>query len=107
MDFYQAGVQLFLDFVRYMFSVNLYSYYIRFNEIFNKFVELLIYVFLIMLEFKKNILTKVSFDLELFEKELRKAIRWINPTEVTELRDWCYNQFDENFNPILNKVFAF
>ena len=58
-----------------------------------------------MLEFKKNILTKVSFDLELFEKELRKAIRWVNPSEVHELREWCYSQFDDKFGPILNRVF--
>ena len=59
-----------------------------------------------MLEFKKSILTKVSFDLELFEKELRKAVRWIGPSEIIELRDWCYNQFDENFSPIFNRVFS-
>ncbi len=59
-----------------------------------------------MLEFKKSILTKVSFDPELFEKELRKAVRWVQPAEITELEDWCYKQFDETFKPILNKVFT-
>ena len=58
-----------------------------------------------MLEFKKNILTKVSFDFHLFEKELRKAIRWVSPSEVAELKSWCYQQFDEQYQPIFLKVF--
>ena len=58
-----------------------------------------------MLEFKKKILTKVSFDFELFEKELRKAIRWVTPTEVAELKAWCYQQFGEQYQAIFAKVF--
>lgn len=61
--------------------------------------------FYIMLEFKKKILTKVSFDLTLFEKELRKAIKWVTPSEVAELKAWCYQQFDDQFKAIFIRVF--
>ena len=58
-----------------------------------------------MLEFKKEILTKVSFDLVLFEKELRKAVKWVSPTEVKELRSWCYRKFGQRYTFIFEKVF--
>jgi hypothetical protein len=46
-----------------------------------------------MLEFKKSILMKVSFDLELFEKELRKAIRRLRMDELVQLKSWCLDTF--------------
>ena len=58
-----------------------------------------------MLEFKKNILQKVSFDLGLFEKELKKAVSWVQPQEVSELKSWCYEEFDETYKPIFDRVF--
>lgn len=58
-----------------------------------------------MLEFKKNILMKVSFNHELFEKELRKAISWVSPTEIAELKAWCYDSFDDQFKVIFIRVF--
>ena len=46
-----------------------------------------------MLEYVKTILLKVSFDKILFEKELRKGFRMLVPTELAELKAWCYQQF--------------
>ena len=46
-----------------------------------------------MLEYVKVILQKVSFDLRLFEKELRKSISYLKPMEIDTLREWCYNTF--------------
>ena len=34
-----------------------------------------------MIELTKKILTKVSFDAKLFQKELNKALKWINDAE--------------------------
>jgi hypothetical protein len=39
-----------------------------------------------MLRYAKEILTKVSFDAQLFEKELRKAIKMLVNEELLELR---------------------
>lgn len=43
-----------------------------------------------MLEFTKTILKKVSFNAELFCKELEKAMRRLLPHELEELKLWLY-----------------
>lgn len=58
-----------------------------------------------MLEYFKTILSKVSFDKRLFEKELRKAIRSLVPDEVYQLKEWCYQKFGQQYQPILAKCF--
>jgi hypothetical protein len=58
-----------------------------------------------MLEYAKQILTKVSFDAQLFEKELKKSLRWLLPVEITELRKWCYAKFGHIYNTLLNRCF--
>ncbi len=59
-----------------------------------------------MLEYFKTILHKVSFDVSLFEKELKKAIRSLVPDEVTKLKDWCYREFGHLHQSILNQCFT-
>ena len=59
-----------------------------------------------MLEYFKTILSKVSFDKRLFEKELRKAIKALVENEVTLLREWCYQNFGQQYRPILNQCFV-
>lgn len=46
-----------------------------------------------MLEYSKEILEKVSFDSELFQKELKKALKILSPDEVRELMRWCKMHF--------------
>lgn len=58
-----------------------------------------------MLEYVKTILLKVSFDGTLFEKELRKALRTLVPTEAGQLKAWCYQQFSSIYRRVLNRVF--
>lgn len=41
-----------------------------------------------MLDYSKTILQKVSFDAKLFMKELRKAVSWLLPNEIEELKLW-------------------
>ncbi|WP_396637449.1 hypothetical protein [Maribacter sp. R77961] len=41
-----------------------------------------------MLEYSKTVLKKVSFDVKLFCKELRKAVDLLLPEEVKELKVW-------------------
>lgn len=59
-----------------------------------------------MLTYVKTVLSKVSFDALLFEKELRKAIRMLIVEEVQELRNWCYNRFGGEYEAILNRCFV-
>ncbi|MEP2771100.1 MAG: hypothetical protein ABJH05_03060 [Fulvivirga sp.] len=59
-----------------------------------------------MLEYVKTILTKVSFDAKLFEKELRKALKNLIEAEIEELRKWCYAKFASKYEPVLERCFS-
>ena len=59
-----------------------------------------------MLNYVKTVLTKVSFDSKLFEKELRKAIEVLIGAELQELKQWCYNLFGKEHKAILNRCFV-
>ncbi|WP_343853920.1 hypothetical protein [Algoriphagus jejuensis] len=59
-----------------------------------------------MLEYVKTILLKVSFSTYLFERELKKGIRYLVPAELEEFRDWCYASFGLSHRPILNRYFV-
>jgi hypothetical protein len=58
-----------------------------------------------MLELSKQILQKVSFDRELFKKELRKSISWINPNERSDLKEWCLATFGMVYKDLILDVF--
>ena len=59
-----------------------------------------------MVELSKKILMKVSFDAQLFQKELAKALQWINDQEeIKLLRKWCQQEFGKKYPLILQKAF--
>jgi hypothetical protein len=58
-----------------------------------------------MLNYVKTVLTRVSFDARLFEKELRKAIKVLVAEEIVELKNWCYANFGSH-QAILNRCFV-
>jgi hypothetical protein len=59
-----------------------------------------------MLNYVKKVLTKVSFDARLFEKELRKAIKMLVADELRDLKQWCYTRFGNQYEVILNRCFV-
>jgi hypothetical protein len=60
-----------------------------------------------MLNYCKKILTKVSFDRELFEKELRKSVRsLVLYDEVVALRKWCLRRFSQSYKQVIERVFS-
>ena len=59
-----------------------------------------------MLDYMKIILLKVSFNRALFEKELRKTLKMLVPTEVPDFRSWCYQQFARIYRRVLKRVFG-
>jgi hypothetical protein len=59
-----------------------------------------------MLNYVKLILSKVSFDRSLFEKELKKAIVMLIPIEVLELKQWCVENFGHIYSLIINRCFV-
>ena len=54
-----------------------------------------------MLEFSKKILKKVSFDKNLFRKELSKSIKWLSKKEILTLKIWALTTFAQYKNTIL------
>ena len=59
-----------------------------------------------MLEYVKIILQKVSFDSELFEKELRKALSELGKEELGKLYVWCMDFFGDKYPDIIQRLFA-
>ena len=59
-----------------------------------------------MLDFAKKILLKVSFDRDLFKKELRKAIKSLNIKEALILYSWCIVNFGDRYREIIVKIFT-
>ena len=52
-------------------------------------------------DYTKEILERVSFDTELFLKELKKAVRVLLPYEIDHLRNWLKYFTDKK--PVLKK----
>jgi len=58
-----------------------------------------------MLEFSQHILKSVSFDKNLFRKELTKALKWIKPDEALLLKAWCVATFGHMYGDVISDVF--
>lgn len=58
-----------------------------------------------MLDYVKMILLKVSFSKKLFEKELRKALKYVQAADLLEFKTWCYQQFARLYRRVLKRVF--
>ncbi len=54
-----------------------------------------------MLEYSKTILEKVAFDSFLFNKELKKAEKFLTESEMAELAHWCSKRFGREINSSL------
>jgi len=60
-----------------------------------------------MVELTKKILKGVSFDAQLFQKELYKALNWIKDAEeISRFQEWCLVEFGSKYPNILNKAFS-
>ncbi len=51
-----------------------------------------------MLEYVKTILGKVSFDNELFMRELKKALAQLSPVEQGQLENWLRDCYGERYS---------
>ena len=57
-----------------------------------------------MLEFSKKILSKVSFDKDLFKKELKKSTQWMSKKELNLLKIWSLTSFSQ-YKKVIIDVF--
>ena len=58
-----------------------------------------------MLKYTETVLQKVSFNRELFKKELRKSIKWLKRDEVVLLQAWCIINFGNVYQDVISEVF--
>ena len=59
-----------------------------------------------MLDLTKKILRGVSFDAQLFQKELYKALKWITDAEeVKRFQEWCIQEFGAKYPVIISNAF--
>ena len=59
-----------------------------------------------MIEFTQKILKAVSFDKQLFQKELNKALKWITDAEeVKKFQEWCIVEFGAKYPKVLTSTF--
>ena len=58
-----------------------------------------------MLAYQKIILEKVSFSGELFHKELKKSLHWLNAEELDQLSIWLNINFLGLYPQIIKTMF--
>ena len=58
-----------------------------------------------MLEFSQHILKSVSFDRNLFKKELKKMLLWAKPDEALLLKAWCVATFGHLYGDVITDAF--
>ena len=58
-----------------------------------------------MLKYTETVLQKVSFNKELFRKELSKSLKWLKNEEVTILKTWCVINFGVIYGDVITDVF--
>ena len=58
-----------------------------------------------MYKYFQKILEKVSFDRELFTKELRKAINILDRKELLSFRVWCLATFGHLYQDVIIDAF--
>ena len=58
-----------------------------------------------MLTYAETILQKVSFNKELFAKELKKSISLLQREEVLLLKSWVINNYGNCYDDVITEVF--
>jgi hypothetical protein len=59
-----------------------------------------------MLEHQKTVLKNVSHDKELFKKELKKSVVWLQSHEVYKLYAWVKEHYGMSHRSEIKEVFA-
>ena len=59
-----------------------------------------------MLDFAKKVLLNVSFDKDLFQKELIKVTKLLGKKELVALYTWCLLNYGETYKEVITQVFS-
>lgn len=60
-----------------------------------------------MLDHQKIILEQLSYDKELFRKEIIKSFKWLKSYEIIMLRKWLKDNYSETHADIIHEVFEY
>lgn len=60
-----------------------------------------------MLKYTETVLQKVSFNRDLFKKELIKSLKWLHGEEIIILKTWCILNFGAIYLDVINEVFKY
>lgn len=60
-----------------------------------------------MLEHQKVLLEKLSYDRELFRKEIVKSFKWLKSSEITKLYKWLRVNFGNTHGDIIREAFEY
>jgi hypothetical protein len=58
-----------------------------------------------MLKYTELVLLKVSFNRDLFRKELIKALNWLRIEEAQILKNWCVINFGSVYMDVINEAY--
>ena len=58
-----------------------------------------------MLEHQKIIIKNVSHDKVLFEKEIKKSLKWLNKSDLLVFNQWVIANFYDKYPDIILKYF--
>jgi len=59
-----------------------------------------------MLEFCKTVLKRVSFDRQLFARELTKSFSWLPQDEALALKSWALTTYSNKHTQVILTAFA-
>ena len=59
-----------------------------------------------MLEFCKTVLKRVSFDRQLFARELTKSFSWLPHDEALALKSWALATYSNKYAQLIVTTFA-
>jgi hypothetical protein len=60
-----------------------------------------------MLEHQKKLLEQLSYDKELFRKEIIKSFRWLKSFEIIKLHAWLKQNYYSTHRDVIEDLFAY
>jgi len=60
-----------------------------------------------MLEHQKMLLKQISYDKELFRKEIVKSFKWLKSYEIILLRNWLKDNYGRTHSDVIQDVFEY
>ncbi len=60
-----------------------------------------------MLDHQKSILEQLSYDKDLFRKEIVKSFRWLKSYEILKLHAWLTDKYGQSHSDVIKDVFQY